>query len=45
MAAETDTSKERRNSEWIGSGDDVLTLKVSGKIPGADLDSTMSRLD
>lgn len=31
--------------EWIDSGDDVLALKVSGKITGADLDSIMGRLD
>lgn len=31
--------------EWIDSGDDILALKLSGKITGADLDSIMGRLD
>ena len=31
--------------EWIETADDVLAVKVSGNITGADLDAIMNRLD
>jgi hypothetical protein len=45
MVADAHLLKDNDMLEWIDSADDVLALKISGKITGADLDSIMGRLE